>query len=104
MVRSVDNHDAINGYLGLGEEWEQSGGQVDSFVHSVSTAHSIHGAARALRRHRLAAEEAIFAGTSTGANVVGALREAERLGPSATVVTIVVDSGLRYLSTDLYGS
>lgn len=159
----LNNHDAINGYLPLGEEmWDQTGGQVDAFVHSVSTAHSIHGVARALREHRpelrviavepaesavlsgspsgahhiegigigfipplwhpdevdaiervttqeamamtrrLAREEAIFAGTSTGANVVAALREAERLGPQATVVTIVVDSGLRYLSTDLY--
>ena len=51
---------------------------------------------------RLAREEAIFAGTSTGANVVGALRVAERLGPGATVGTLVVDSGLRYLSTDIF--
>lgn len=161
----LNNHDAIDGYLDLGEEiWEQSAGKVDSFVHAVSTAHSIHGVARALRRQRpelnviavepaesavlsggptgshgiegigigfipplwhpdevdsiaqvtteeamamarrLATEEAIFAGTSTGANVVAALREAERLGPMATVVTIAVDSGLRYLSTNLYGS
>jgi len=51
---------------------------------------------------RLAREEAIFAGTSTGANVVAALRVAAELGPTATVATIAVDSGLRYLSTDLY--
>jgi cysteine synthase A len=51
---------------------------------------------------RLAREEAIFAGASSGANVVAALRVAERLGPDATVVTLIVDSGLRYLSTDLY--
>lgn len=51
---------------------------------------------------RLAAEEGVLAGTSTGANVVAALRVAARLGPSTTVVTIAVDSGLRYLSTDLY--
>jgi cysteine synthase len=51
---------------------------------------------------RLAREEAIFAGTSTGANVVAALRLAERLGPGATVATIVVDSGLRYVSTDVF--
>ena len=51
---------------------------------------------------RLAREEGLFAGTSSGANVVAALRVAERLGPEATVVTIMVDSGLRYLSTDLY--
>jgi cysteine synthase A len=51
---------------------------------------------------RLAREEALFAGASSGANVVAALRVAERLGPDATVVTLIVDSGLRYLSTDLY--
>jgi cysteine synthase A len=51
---------------------------------------------------RLAREEGLFAGTSSGANVVAALKVAERLGPEATVVTIMCDSGLRYLSTDLY--
>jgi cysteine synthase A len=51
---------------------------------------------------RLAREEGIFAGTSSGLNVIAALRIAERLGPEATVVTIMIDSGLRYLSTDLY--
>jgi cysteine synthase A len=57
--------------------------------------------AKAMAR-RLAREEGLFAGTSSGANVVAALRLAERLGPQATVVTILVDSGLRYISTDLY--
>jgi cysteine synthase len=51
---------------------------------------------------RLAREEAVFAGTSTGANVVAALAVAQRLGPKATVATIAVDSGLRYLSTDVF--
>ena len=161
----LNNQDGESGYYSLGEEiWEQAGGQVDAFVHTVSTAHSIHGTARALRRRgsdvrviavepaesavlsgqpsgshqiegigigfipplwkpdeveeimtvtteeakrmarRLAREEALFAGTSTGANVVAALRVAERLGPAATVATIVVDSGLRYLSTDVFRS
>ncbi len=159
----LNNHDAIQGYLPMGEEiWDQTGGHVDAFVQSVGTAHSIHGVCRALRAHtpdlqaiavepaesavlsggpsgshrvegigigfipplwepdqidaieqvtsedamvmgrRLARETGIFAGTSTGANVVAALRVAERLGPRSTVVTVVVDSGLRYLSTDLY--
>ncbi|UCE61420.1 MAG: cysteine synthase family protein [Phycisphaerales bacterium] len=52
---------------------------------------------------RLAREEGLFAGTSSGANVIAAIRVAERLGPNATVVTLMVDSGLRYLSTDVYG-
>ncbi len=47
-------------------------------------------------------EEAIFAGTSTRANVVAAGRVAEPLGPGAVVATIIVDSGLRYLSTDVF--
>jgi cysteine synthase A len=51
---------------------------------------------------RLAREEAIFAGVSTGANVVAAIRVATRLGSKATVATLVVDSGLRYLSTDVF--
>jgi len=57
--------------------------------------------AKAMTR-RLAKEEALFVGTSSGANVVGSLKVAERLGPEATVVTVMVDSGLRYLSTDLF--
>jgi cysteine synthase len=51
---------------------------------------------------RIAREEALFAGTSSGANVVAALQVASRLGPAATVVTLMADSGLKYLNTDLY--
>ena len=51
---------------------------------------------------RLAREEGLFAGISTGANVVAALRLAEELGPRATVVTVLVDSGMKYLKT--YGA
>jgi cysteine synthase A len=57
--------------------------------------------AKAMTR-RLAREEGIFAGTSSGANVVAAIRVARRLGPGAKVVTIICDSGLRYLSTDVF--
>jgi cysteine synthase A len=53
---------------------------------------------------RLAREEGLFAGTSSGANVVAAIQLAQRLGPGATVVTLMVDSGLKYLSTDVYRS
>jgi len=63
---------------------------------TVSTAE-----AKAMAR-RLASEEGVFAGTSSGANVVAALKLAQRLGPKATVATIMVDSGLRYLSTDVF--
>jgi cysteine synthase A len=51
---------------------------------------------------RLAREQALFVGTSSGANVVAALREAERLGPGATVATLLCDSGLKYLTTELF--
>jgi cysteine synthase len=51
---------------------------------------------------RLAREEALFAGTSSGANVVAAIRVGERLGPRAKVVTLMADSGLKYLNTDVY--
>jgi len=53
---------------------------------------------------RIAREEALFAGTSSGANVVAAIQVAERLGPKAKVVTLMVDSGLKYISTDVYRS
>jgi cysteine synthase len=51
---------------------------------------------------RLAREEALFAGTSSGANVLAAIEVGKRLGPGAKVVTLLVDSGLKYLSTDVY--
>jgi cysteine synthase len=51
---------------------------------------------------RLAREEALFAGTSSGANVVAAIQVAARLGPGARVVTLMADSGLKYLSTDVF--
>lgn len=159
----LKNDDGADGYSGLGDEiWEQTSGKVDAIVHTISTAHSMHGMSRALKRHmpeikvfavepdesavlsgrppgshkiegiglgflpplwhreevdeiltvstddakamarRLARDEAVFAGTSTGANVVAALRIAERLGSNATVATLIVDSGLRYLSTDVF--
>jgi cysteine synthase A len=159
----LNNQDAAAGYYPLGEEiWEQTAGEVDALVHSIGSAHSIHGVTRSLRQHkpelyvaavepsetavlsgkppgahkiegigigfipplwkpdevdeiltvsteeaeamcrRLAREDGIFAGTSSGANVVAALRVAERLGSDATVATIMVDSGLRYLSTNVY--
>ncbi len=53
---------------------------------------------------QLARKEGIFAGTSSGGNVHAAIRVAEKLGPGTNVVTLMVDSGLKYLSTDLYRS
>jgi cysteine synthase A len=52
---------------------------------------------------RLAREEGVFAGISTGANVVGAHRLAERLGPDAVIVTLAVDTGFKYMSVSPYG-
>ena len=66
-----------------------------SIVDAIEPVSSADGDAMA---RRLAREEGVFTGTSSGANVVAALRFAERLGSGATVATLVVDSGLRYLS------
>ena len=159
----LNNTDPLPCYERMGDEiWEQAGGRVRVFVHSVGTAGSLRGISTRLRHHdrtvrivavepeesavlsgrptgshviegagagfvvplwtetlvdeiqtisspdamatarRLAREEGIFAGTSTGANVAVALRVAERLGPDHTVVTLAVDSGMKYLSTALY--
>ena len=161
----LNNRDAEEGYYPLGEElWQQANGKIDAFVHTVSTAHSIHGVTKSLWKkdpgitifaveptesavlsgkpsgshkiegigigfipplwqpqlvneiltvstdkamsmaRRLAREEGIFAGTSTGANIAAAIKVAERLGSESTVATIIVDSGLRYISTPLYSA
>jgi cysteine synthase A len=158
-----NNPHAAGGYHSLAEEaWEQSNSNIDVFVHSVGTAHSLAGIAEILTSRnpalevvavepaesavlsggesgahriegigpgfvppkwsdgladriapvrsddamamsrRLAKEEGIFAGTSAGANVIAAVREAARLGPGHTVCTVLCDSGLKYLSTELY--
>ncbi len=57
--------------------------------------------AKAMAR-RLAREEGLFAGTSSGANVCAAIELARALGPDAFVLTLMIDSGLKYASTDLY--
>ena len=51
---------------------------------------------------RAAREEGIFAGTSTGMNLAGALDVARELGPGKVVATVAVDTGLKYLAGDLY--
>jgi cysteine synthase B len=48
---------------------------------------------------RLAAEEGIFAGVSSGGAVAAALKHAEKLGENAVIVCIICDRGDRYLST-----
>ena len=73
----LNNPDASDGYLSLGEEmWDQTAGHLDAFVHTVSTAHSIHGVTRALWRHnekiRVVAvepdESAVLSGRSSGSH------------------------------------
>lgn len=160
-----NNRDQVDSYATLADEiWEQTNGNVSTFVQSVGTSGSLRGTATRLRQHhaairivaiepaespvlsggapsahriegtgagfvvphwdpslandvqtvstgeamamarRLAREEGIFAGTSTGANVIIALREAARLRPNDIVVTLAVDSGMKYLSTEQYRS
>lgn len=161
-VDQLNNTDSIQGYHSLGQEiWNQTGGKVDAFVHSVGAAASLTGVSSVLRSKnpaitvaavepsesavlsgdksgghriegtglgfvppmwtptvaddvirvsseeaermavRLAREEGLFAGTSSGANVVAAIRMAQLLGPDATVATLLIDSGLKYLR--MYG-
>ncbi len=71
------------------------GSLVDEIV-PIATA-----AAKEMAR-RLAREEGLFAGTSSGANVLAAQQVAQRLDGGATVVTLMCDSGLKYVSTDVY--
>jgi cysteine synthase A len=71
--------------------WWYDGG--DNEIDRVSTAH-----ARAMEFH-LAREDGQFCGTSTGANVMVALRLAERLGPGSTVVSTMCDTGMKYLKS-----
>lgn len=59
------------------------------------------GESRQMAR-RLAREEGIFVGVSSGLNIVGALQLAQELGTGHTVVTVAVDTGLKYLDGDLY--
>ncbi|MEU4539558.1 cysteine synthase family protein [Streptosporangium sp. NPDC023825] len=159
----LNNADSIVGYHPMGEEiWQQTGGRVDAFVHSIGTTASLRGAMTPLKRHnpalrvvavepaesavlsggqpgahriegigigylppmwdptlpddivpistadaeemarRLAREEGLFAGTSSGANVLAAIQLGQQLGPQARVATLLVDSGLKYLSTKVY--
>jgi cysteine synthase A len=69
--------------------WQQG---IADQIEQVSTEEAV---AMALR---LAREEGLFAGTSTGGNVTAALRLAEQLGPASTTVTIMCDTGMKYLS------
>jgi cysteine synthase A len=51
---------------------------------------------------RLAKEEGLFAGTSSGANVLAAIRLGMKLAPKGTIATLLVDSGLKYLTTPVF--
>ena len=57
--------------------------------------------ARAMAR-RLAREEGILVGTSSGLNVAAAVALAREVGPGQTVATVAVDTGLKYLAGDLF--
>ena len=65
----------------------------------VNESHGVPTTDAEAMARRLAKEEGLFAGTSSGANVIAAIQLGLRLGPAATVATLLVDSGLKYLST-----
>jgi cysteine synthase A len=69
---------------------------------SFDEARAIDEAEAATMARRAAREEGIFAGISTGLNLVGALQVARELGPGKVVATVAVDTGLKYLAGDLY--
>ena len=50
----------------------------------------------------LAIQEGIFGGITSGANVWAALQRAREIGPGKKIVTVIIDSGLKYLNSDLY--
>ena len=72
-------------------------GAIADEIVPVSTAEAMATA------RQLARSDALFAGTSTGANLVAAIALGRRLGPDATVVTVMCDTGIKYISTALYG-
>ncbi|MDB4909057.1 MAG: Cysteine synthase [Gemmatimonadetes bacterium] len=82
--------------IGIGRVPPRWNASVVNEIIGVSTAD-----AQAMAR-RLAREEGLFAGTSSGANVRAAIQVGMQLGPQATVATLLVDSGLKYLTTDVY--
>ncbi len=65
-------------------------------------ARAIDEAEGRLMARRLAAEEGLLAGTSSGMNVAGAVEIARELGAGHTVVTVACDTGLKYMAGDLY--
>jgi cysteine synthase A len=72
------NQDAIDGFLTVADE------------QAVNIA------------RRMAKEEGIFAGFSSGANVAAALQLLQTIHRGQTIVVLLCDSGLKYLSTDLW--
>lgn len=70
----------------------------------VDSTFAVTDAQAAGMARRLAREEGLFGGYSTGANLTAALHVAGELGPGKRVVTVLCDSGLRYLGGDLYRS
>jgi cysteine synthase len=51
---------------------------------------------------RVAKEEGVFAGTSSGVNIAAAVSLAKELGPGKVVATVACDTGLKYLAGDLF--
>ena len=65
-------------------------------------ARAIDEAAGREMARRLAREEGVLVGTSSGLNIAAAVHIARELGPGRVVATVAVDSGLKYLAGDLF--
>lgn len=92
-IKSTRHRIQGGGYAFKPEFWDES--LVDGYL-TVSDEEAMHTA------RELAEKEGIFAGFSGGANVAGALKLKEKVGKDGVVVTVLPDSGMKYLSTDLF--
>ncbi len=108
FTNQLSNNDMLNGFEQLGKEIidQLKGMSIDAICDSVGTAGTIMGISRAFmdsnRPQFVALEEGIFAGTSTGMNVTGAIEIAKLLGPNKNVVVVACDTGLKYLNEGLF--
>ena len=71
--------------------------------HPYNEARAIREEDARVMAQRLAREEGLLVGTSSGLNIAAAIDLARELGPGRVVATVAVDTGLKYLAGDLFG-